>query len=53
MARNTATLPSSTKEHNKALDKEIVDREEKPIDAPWWERRHWATLWSTVRAWFQ
>jgi hypothetical protein len=52
-ARNTATLPSSTKEHNKKLDKLVTEREPPDRNAPWWERRHWATMWSTVRGWFQ
>lgn len=48
-----ATLPTSTREFNKMLDAQIVSRE--PIDwsDPWRQRRYWATLWSTIKAWFQ
>jgi hypothetical protein len=52
------TLPSthtpegaSNKEVNTHLDKLIVERERPDYDAPWFMRRHWATMWSTMRGW--
>jgi hypothetical protein len=44
------------KENNKKLDAEILRREppdEITRDAPWYQRRYFATLWSTVKAWLQ
>ena len=49
----SATLPTSTREHNKQLDKQITDQEPPDHDAPWRQRRYWATLWSTVKKRFQ
>jgi hypothetical protein len=52
---NESTLPTSTRAHNKELDAEIMRREpagDLTRDAAWWQRRHRATLWTTVRAWF-
>ena len=49
--RNERTLPKITHEHNKKLDQQIVDREPLDYDAPWVQRRYWATLYSTMRAW--
>ncbi len=46
-----STLPSSTKEHNKTLDKQIVEREPPDYDAAWFWRRYVVTLYSTMRAW--
>ncbi len=48
-----ATLPTSTVRHNKKLDEEILKKEPPDRDAPWWQRMHWATLYSTVKAWLQ
>jgi hypothetical protein len=48
-----STLPSSTKEFNKTLDAKITDREPSDYDAPWFGRRFFATLYSTIKAWFQ
>ncbi len=45
-----ATLPTSTVEHNKKLDAEILKREPPDRHAPWWQRGYWATtLYSTWR----
>jgi hypothetical protein len=45
----SATVPTSAKKHNIKLD-EAAERQE-PIDwdAPWRQRRSWATLWSTMK----
>jgi hypothetical protein len=51
MTKNESTLPTSTKEHNKMLDAQIADKEPPDYDAPWFERRYFATAWSTVKAW--
>jgi hypothetical protein len=48
-----ATLPSSTREHNKMLDDEILRQEPLDYEAPWFQRRDWATWWSTIKARFQ
>jgi hypothetical protein len=51
-----STLPSSTKQFNKELDAQILKQEppdDLTRDAPWWQRRHWATLWSTIKKRFQ
>jgi hypothetical protein len=48
-----ATLPTSTTEFNKKLDAQIIEKEPPDYDAPYFERRYLATLWSTVRSWFQ
>jgi hypothetical protein len=48
-----ATLPSSTVEHNKELDRQIVDREQPDRDAPWWQRKFFATTWSAIKSWCQ
>jgi hypothetical protein len=44
----SATVPSSTKAHNRQLDQQIVDREAIDRDAPWWQRKFFATAYSTV-----
>jgi hypothetical protein len=48
-----ATLPTSTIKYNIKLDAQIIEKEPRDYDAPSFERRYLATLWSTVRAWFQ
>jgi hypothetical protein len=45
------TPPSSTKAHNQQLDQQIVDREPREYDAPWFGRRFFATAYSTVKRW--
>jgi hypothetical protein len=47
--RTKGQLPTSTVEHNKKLDAEILKREPPDRDAPWWQRKFWATLYSTWR----
>ena len=54
----SATLPStytpegaSDKAVNIHLDKLITEREPVDYEATWVQRRYWATLYSTVRAW--
>jgi predicted nicotinamide N-methyase len=51
-----ATSPSthtpegaSNKDVNVHLDKLTIDRELREIDAPWFGRRYWATLYSRSR----
>ena len=46
-----STLPSSTKDHNKILDAQILKQEPPDYDAPWFGRRFFATAWSTVKKW--
>jgi hypothetical protein len=44
-----STLPSSTKRHNKQLDRDDpVDYQNPP---PWWERSFLVTMWSTMKGW--
>jgi hypothetical protein len=54
-----STLPStqtregaSDKEVNIHLDKVALRQEQPDYDAPWFDRRFFATMWSTVKAWF-
>jgi hypothetical protein len=48
-----ATLPTSTVQHNIKLDEAILKKEPRDYDAPYFERRYLATLWTTVKSWFQ
>jgi hypothetical protein len=47
----SATVPPSTKAHNRQLDQQIVDREPRELDAAWFRRRYFATAFSTVKKW--
>ena len=49
----SSTLPTSTLKFNRQLDQQIIDREPRELDAPWFARRFFATVWSTVKPWFQ
>jgi len=51
--RDSATLPTSTVRFNQELDAQIVSQEPRDLDAPWWQRKFFATAWSTVKQWFQ
>jgi hypothetical protein len=46
-----STVPSSTREHNKQLDAEIMKLEPPDYDAPWFGRRYFATMWTTIKKW--
>jgi hypothetical protein len=48
-----ATLPTSTLQHNIKLDAAILKKETPDRDAPWWQRRFLATLYSTWRGLFE
>lgn len=52
----SSVLPSSTVQHNRELDEQIL-RQEPPDDltraAAWWQRRYFATAYSTIKSWFQ
>ena len=47
-----ATLPTSTAQHNIRLDEAIIKNEPPDRDAPWWQRRYFATLYSTLKGFF-
>ena len=47
-----ATLPTSTAQHNVRLDEAIIKNEPPDRDAPWWQRRYFATLYSTLKGFF-
>jgi hypothetical protein len=42
---------ATNKEVNVHLDKLIVEQEPREFDAPWFGRRFFATVWSTVTGW--
>jgi hypothetical protein len=44
-----STTPSSTKQHNKQLDQQIVGREAVDWSDPWRMRKHCVTLLSTMK----
>jgi hypothetical protein len=51
-----ATLPTSTLDHNKKLDNQIIRQEPFDKTAPWYERwrdRLFATAYSTIKGWRQ
>jgi hypothetical protein len=48
-----ATLPTSTIKHNIKLDEAITKNEPPDRNAPGWERRFLATLYSTWRGLFE
>jgi hypothetical protein len=46
--KSESTLPTSTVEHNKKLDDLALKQEPIDRDAPWWQRKFFATTWSTI-----
>jgi hypothetical protein len=44
-----STTPSSTKQHNKQLDQQIVDQQATDWSDPWRMRKHFVTLLSTMK----
>jgi hypothetical protein len=48
-SNKSATVPSSTKQHNKQLDQQIVDQEAVDWSDPWRMRKYFVTLLSTMK----